>query len=72
MCNLNFTKQIMRILLGIALITLAWFGPQTSILKDEWTIIWSLCWSGLIPLITGLTAFCPFYAVIGFGHKRRT
>lgn len=67
MCNLNFSKQIARIILGLALITLAWFGPQTSLLDDNWIHLWKLGWTGLIPLLTGITAFCPVYAVLGFG-----
>jgi hypothetical protein len=68
MCNLNFSKQISRIILGIALITLAWYGPQTSLLDDNWIQLWNLGWTGLIPLISGITAFCPLYDVLGFGH----
>ncbi|MFV2004644.1 MAG: DUF2892 domain-containing protein [Gammaproteobacteria bacterium] len=69
MCNLNTLSQILRIVIGLILIGVAWFGPQTSILPLEWMKMWSLGWLGFIPLISGIAAFCPIYAVFGFGHK---
>ena len=70
MCNLSIISQLLRIVLGIILIALAWFGPQTSLLSFEWMSLWRLGWLGIIPLISGLAAFCPIYAVLGFGHKK--
>ena len=26
-------------------------------------------WLGIIPLVSGIAAFCPIYAVLGLGHK---
>jgi Inner membrane protein YgaP-like, transmembrane domain len=69
MCNLGIFSQLSRIIFGFMLIALAWFGPQTSILEFEWMYLWRLGWLGLIPLISGIAAFCPIYAVLGFGHK---
>lgn len=69
MCNVNGVGQILRIVIGLILIALAWFGPQTSLLSFEWLYLWKLAWLGLIPLISGIAAFCPIYAVLGFGHK---
>jgi len=73
MCNLNIVGQLLRITLGLLLIALAWFGPQTSILSIEWMKLWMLGWFGLIPLISGILAFCPLYAVFGynFNHKQK-
>jgi len=68
MCNLNTLSQILRIIVGLILIALAYFGPQTSILSFEWMKLWMLGWFGLIPLISGIAAFCPIYAVLGRGH----
>ena len=42
-----------RIVLGSALIALAFFGNQP------------LAYLGAIPLITGLVKFCPLYPIIG-------
>lgn len=69
MCNVNGVDQILRIIFGLILIALAWFGPQTPWLSFEWLYLWKLAWLGLIPLISGIAAFCPIYAVLGFGHK---
>ena len=69
MCNLGIFAQVFRVVFGLMLIALAWFGPQTNILTFEWMYLWRLGWLGLIPLISGIAAFCPIYAVLGFGHK---
>ena len=71
MCNLSIFSQLLRIILGIILLALAWFGPQTSLLSLEWMSLWRLGWLGLIPLISGIAAFCPIYAVLGFNHKKK-
>jgi len=70
MCNVNGIGQFLRVIFGLILIALAWFGPQTSILGFEWLYLWKFGWIGLIPLISGIAAFCPIYAVLGFGHKQ--
>lgn len=70
MCNVNVVGQILRMLLGLILIALAWFGPQTSILDNELIRLWNLGWLGLFPLLTGIAAFCPVSAVFGIGHKQ--
>ena len=69
MCNLGMFGQVSRIVFGLVLIAFAWFGPQSDILAFEWMYLWRLGWLGLIPLISGIAAFCPIYAVLGFGHK---
>lgn len=71
MCNLSIISQLFRIVIGIILILLAYFGPQTSILSIEWMHLWMLGWFGIIPLISGIAAFCPIYAVLGRGHKHK-
>jgi hypothetical protein len=69
MCNLNISSQILRIIFGLLLIAAAWFGPQTGWLTGDWMKLWPVGWIGIIPLISGIAAFCPIYAVLGFGHK---
>lgn len=71
MCNVNGIGQFLRVTTGLALIALAWFGPQTSILNFEWWYLWKLGWIGLIPLLSGIAAFCPIYAVFGGGHQKK-
>lgn len=69
MCNLNAFSQLLRVTIGLLLILAAWFGPQTSILPIDMKNLWFIGWIGLIPLISGIAAFCPVYAVLGRGHK---
>ncbi|MDP3277151.1 MAG: DUF2892 domain-containing protein [Deltaproteobacteria bacterium] len=46
--------RIVRVVLGLALLSLTVVGPHT------W---WGLV--GLVPLLTGLVGFCPLYRVFG-------
>jgi hypothetical protein len=69
MCNLSIWGQVLRVVFGATLVVLAWFGPQTSLLESEMMHLWRLGWLGLIPLISGIAAFCPVYAVLGKGHQ---
>jgi len=55
MCNVGRIDRILRIVLGLALVSLVFIGPQTP---------WG--WLGLIPLVTAALSFCPVYALIGF------
>jgi len=68
-CNLSAFSQLFRVIIGLILITIAWYGPQTTILEIQWMSFWRLGWLGFIPLLSGIAAFCPVYAVLGFGHK---
>jgi len=71
MCNVSGIGQFLRIIIGLILIALAWFGPQTTLLDFELMYLWKLGWLGLVPLISGIAAFCPVYAVLGFGHNKK-
>lgn len=53
--NEHIIERVIRVVLGVAILSLAYFGPQTP-----WAFL------GVIPLITGLLGFCPLYKVIGF------
>ena len=44
-----------RVVLGLVLFSLVFVGPQTM-----WGMI------GIVPLLTGLTGFCPLYKAFGF------
>lgn len=44
----------LRVVVGLALISLAFVGPQTP---------WG--WIGLVPLVTGLVGWCPAYSLLG-------
>ena len=45
--------RLLRVLVGIAILTLVFVGPQTP---------WA--WLGLVPLLTGIVGFCPLYALL--------
>jgi hypothetical protein len=52
--NVGNADRVFRILLGIALISLVFVGPQT---------LWG--WIGVVPLLTGLFCTCPLYGLFG-------
>ncbi len=53
--NEHDVERVVRIVLGLALFSMVFVGPQT---------MWGLI--GLVPLATGLAGTCPLYSVIGF------
>ena len=52
--NLGPADRIIRLLLGLAVVTLVFVGPKTP---------WG--WLGLILIATSLFGFCPLYAALG-------
>ncbi|MDZ3823194.1 MAG: DUF2892 domain-containing protein [Pseudoxanthomonas sp.] len=52
--NAGPVDRTLRILVGLAVLSLTVLGPRTS---------WGLL--GIVPLLTGLTGFCPAYAWLG-------
>jgi hypothetical protein len=46
--------RMIRVVLGIGLLSLTFVGPQTP-----WGIV------GVVPLMTGLMGFCPLYRLAG-------
>lgn len=52
--NIGTLDRILRILLGLGLLSLVFVGPQT---------LWGLI--GIVPLLTGLAKFCPAYSIAG-------
>lgn len=52
--------RIVRVILGIGLLALAWAGVVTG----GWGI--ALLVVGAIALLTGLVGFCPLYALLKF------
>lgn len=58
--NVGTMDRMFRILLGLVLIGMVFFGPQTP---------WG--WIGLVPLLTGLFKTCPIYALFGINSCPR-
>jgi hypothetical protein len=52
--NEHNIERVVRVLLGIGLLSLVFIGPKT---------LWGLI--GLVPLATGLIGSCPLYTVLG-------
>ena len=52
--NVGGTERTVRIVVGAALMLLAFVGPKTP-----------LGWLGMIPLATGFLSFCPLYHLLG-------
>lgn len=52
--NEGTLDRTLRVIAGVALISLVFVGPQTA---------WG--WVGLVPLITGLLGNCPVYSLLG-------
>jgi len=57
--NVGGIDRVLRIVLGIVLISLVFIGPKTQ---------WG--WLGLLPLVTGLVNFCPAYFPFKFSTKK--
>lgn len=53
--NQNPYERVARVILGAAVLSLAFIGPQSP-----WGYI------GAIPLVTGLAGWCPLYSLFGF------
>lgn len=53
--NVGGIDRILRIVVGLALLSLVFVGPQT---------MWGLV--GLVPLGTALIGYCPAYSIFGF------
>ena len=52
--NVGGVDRFLRILVGMALIAMVFFGP-----KSPWG------WIGLVPFVTGVLRTCPLYSLIG-------
>lgn len=52
--NIGNIERVIRAIVGLALVSLVFVGPQT---------VWG--WLGLVPLLTALLGWCPPYALLG-------
>ncbi|MCH8506701.1 MAG: DUF2892 domain-containing protein [Ectothiorhodospiraceae bacterium] len=57
--NVGTVDRILRALVGLVLISLAFIGPQT---------LW--CWIGVVPLLTAVAGYCPAYGPFGLNTCR--
>jgi hypothetical protein len=54
MTNEHNIDRAIRVVIGIALLSLTVLGP-----KSMWGLV------GLVPLATGIVGFCPLYRILG-------
>ena len=52
--NVHKIERVVRIVAGLAILSLVFVGPQTP---------WG--WLGLVPLATGALGWCPPYSLFG-------
>ncbi len=52
--NVGGIDRVLRIVAGLVLISLVFFGPKTP---------WG--WIGVVPLLTALIGYCPAYSIFG-------
>ena len=52
--NVGLVERVIRVIVGLGLVSLVFIGPQTP---------WG--WIGLLPIATGLIGWCPPYALLG-------
>ena len=58
--NVGGVDRILRIIIGLGLISLVYVGPQTP---------WG--WIGVIPLLSAIAGFCPAYRLVGLNTCSR-
>ncbi len=54
MTNEGTADRVIRVVLGLALLSITMVGPKTP---------WG--YMGLVPLATGILGFCPLYRLVG-------
>lgn len=59
MVNEHRLDRTLRIIVGLLLLSLVFVGPHTP-----WGLI------GIVPLVTGLSGYCPVYGLFGFRTRR--
>jgi hypothetical protein len=52
--NIHPVERVIRVVVGLVLTTLAFLGPA-----NPWFLL------GMIPVLTGLTGWCPPYQLLG-------
>lgn len=58
--NLHSIDRILRIVIGLVLISLIFIGPKT---------LWGF--SGVILVLTAYINFCPLYSILGFSTRSK-
>ena len=59
--NIHPVERIARVVFGLTLISMAFVGPQS---------LWFLI--GIVPVLTGLSGWCPPYQMLGISTCKRS
>jgi hypothetical protein len=62
--NESGIDRVIRVVLGIAILSLGWAGVVTG----GWGVFLKIV--GFVPLLTGLSGYCPLYAVLKLRTNR--
>jgi DUF2892 family protein len=57
--NIGNSERVIRVVIGIAILSLAFAGP-----KSPWAYL------GILPVLTGVLGWCPPYAMFGISTCR--
>lgn len=60
MTNVGSVDKVVRIVLGLILLSLVFIGPKT---------MWG--WIGLVPIVTALMGWCPLYRLLGLSTAKK-
>jgi len=58
--NLNSLDRVLRLIIGLVLLSLVFIGPKTA-----WGYV------GLILIATSVISFCPIYRVLGLSSAKK-
>lgn len=58
--NIGDIERVVRVVVGLGILSLVFVGPQT---------LWGLV--GLVPVLTGVTGWCPPYQLLGISTCKR-
>ena len=59
--NIGTIERVVRVVAGLIILSLAFVGPQSP-----WAYL------GIVPLLTGLSGWCPPYALLGISTCGRS
>lgn len=59
--NIGTVERAVRVIVGVAILSLTIIGPRTP-----WAYL------GIVPILTGLSGWCPLYSVLGISTCKKT
>lgn len=58
--NIGNVERVVRIVIGLGVLSLAFIGPRAT-----WAYL------GILPILSGVVGWCPPYALLGISTVRR-